>query len=401
MENQQTLNEHDYDLLDLDTHVDDPWPMYTYLREEAPLYWDRHNDLWAVSRHADIVAMSSDTETFTSGEGALANIPPDPSMIHQYPEQHGKQRRLVSSAFTPSRMRSLEADARDIAIEIIENVRPDGRCDAVTDLAKHLPLRLIGAMLGHPKEDLEMIQAWTDAMAQGGSGPQYVDETTNDAFDGFAAYHEEAIAKRMEKRTDDILSVWLDAEIDGEKLDESQLLFEHALIFVGGSETTRNVMSCGIEMLIKNPGQRQYFIDNIDDPAVNKAAIEEMIRWAVPFTRMVRVATRDVEMYGKTIEEGQGIMMMYPPAMRDPRVFDDPDRFDIRRPAPTSNLSFGHGRHLCLGANLARMELRIFFDELLRRIPNMELDPERSPTKRRSSFIRGLTSLPVVWEIAS
>jgi cytochrome P450 family 142 subfamily A polypeptide 1 len=328
------MSERDYDLLDLDTHVDDPWPMYTYLREEEPLYWDRHNDLWAISRHADIVAMSSDTETFTSGEGALANIPPDPSMIHQYPEQHGKQRRLVSSAFTPSRMRSLESDARDIAIDIIENVRPHARCDAVTDLAKHLPLRLIGAMLGHPREDLEMIQSWTDAMVQ------------------------------------------------------------------GGSETTRNVMSCGIEMLIKNPGQRQYFIENIDDPAVNKAAIEEMIRWAVPFTRMVRVATRDVEMYGKTIQEGQGIMMMYPCAMRDPRVFDDPDSFDIRRPAPTSNLSFGHGRHLCLGANLARMELRIFFDELLRRIPNMEFDPAQSPTKRRSSFIRGLTSLPVVWDTA-
>ena len=394
------MSERDYDLLDLDTHVDDPWPMYTYLREEEPLYWDRHNELWAISRHADIVAMSSDTETFTSGEGALANIPPDPSMIHQYPEQHGKQRRLVSSAFTPSRMRSLESNARDIAIDIIENVRPQGSCDAVTDLAKHLPLRLIGAMLGHPREDLEMIQSWTDAMVQGGSGPQYVDETTNDAFDNFATYHEEAIAKRMEERTDDILSVWLDAEIDGEKLDESQLLFEHALIFVGGSETTRNVMSCGIEMLIKNPEQRQYFIENIDDPAVNKAAIEEMIRWAVPFTRMVRVATRDVEMYGKTIKEGQGIMMMYPCAMRDPRVFDDPDNFDIRRPAPTSNLSFGHGRHLCLGANLARMELRIFFDELLRRIPNMEFDPAQSPTKRRSSFIRGLTSLPVVWDTA-
>jgi len=394
------MSERDYDLLDLDTHVDDPWPMYTYLREEEPLYWDRHNELWAISRHADIVAMSSDTETFTSGEGALANIPPDPSMIHQYPEQHGKQRRLVSSAFTPSRMRSLESNARDIAIDIIENVRPQGSCDAVTDLAKHLPLRLIGAMLGHPREDLEMIQSWTDAMVQGGSGPQYVDDTTNDAFDGFAMYHEEAIAKRTEERTDDILSVWLDAEIDGEKLDESQLLFEHALIFVGGSETTRNVMSCGIEMLIKNPEQRQYFIENIDDPTVNKAAIEEMIRWAVPFTRMVRVATRDVEMYGKTIQKGQGIMMMYPCAMRDPRVFDDPDTFDIRRPAPTSNLSFGHGRHLCLGANLARMELRIFFDELLRRIPNMEFDPAQSPTKRRSSFIRGLTSLPVVWDTA-
>jgi len=394
------MSEHDYDLLDLDSHVDDPWPMYTYLREEAPLYWDQHNELWAISRHEDIVAMSSDTETFTSGEGALANIPPDPSMIHQYPEQHGKQRRLVSSAFTPSRMRSLESNARAIAIDIIENVRPHGYCDAVTDLAKHLPLRLIGAMLGHPTEDLEMIQSWTDAMVQGGSGPQYVDDTTNDAFDGFAMYHEEAIAKRMEERTDDILSVWLDAEIDGEKLDESQLLFEHALIFVGGSETTRNVMSCGIEMLIKNPEQRQYFIANIDDPAVNKAAIEEMIRWAVPFTRMVRVATRDVEMYGKTIQEGQGIMMMYPCAMRDPRVFDEPDSFDIRRPAPTSNLSFGHGRHLCLGANLARMELRIFFDELLRRIPKMEFDPAQSPTKRRSSFIRGLTSLPVVWDTA-
>jgi cytochrome P450 family 142 subfamily A polypeptide 1 len=395
------MSEHDYDLLDLDAHTDDPWPMYTYLREEEPLYWDRHNELWAVSRHADIVAMSTDTETFTSGEGALANIPPDPSMIHQYPEQHTKQRRLVSSAFTPSRMRSLEAAAREIAIEIMEKVRPQGRCDAVTDLAKHLPLRLIGAMLGHPKEDLEMMQSWTDLMALGGCGPQYVDEATNDAFDKFATYHEEAIAKRMQKRGDDILSVWLDAEIDGEKLDESQLLFEHALIFVGGSETTRNVMSCGIEMLIENPEQRDYFIDNIDDPAVNKAAVEEMIRWAVPFTRMVRVATRDVEMYGKTIKEGQGIMMMYPPAMRDPRVFDDPDAFDIRRPAPRGNLSFGHGRHLCLGANLARMELRIFFDELLRRIPNMEFDPARSRTKRRSSFIRGLTSLPVVWETAS
>lgn len=393
------MSQRDYDLLDLDAHTDDPWPMYTYLREEQPLYWDRHNELWAISRHADIVAMSSDTETFTSGEGALANIPPDPSMIHQYPEQHGKQRRLVSSAFTPSRMRRLEASARAIAVEIVEKVRPQGRCDVVTDLAKHLPLRVIGDMLGHPHEDLEMIQSWTDAMALGGSGPQYVDETTNDAFDNFAMYHEEAIAKRMEQRTDDILSVWLDAEVDGEKLDESQLLFEHALVFVGGSETTRNVMSCGVEMLIRHSEQREYFIEHIDDTAVNKAAVEEMIRWAVPFTRMVRTATRDVEMYGKTIKEGQGIMMMYPPAMRDPRVFDEPDVFDIRRPHSTSNLSFGHGRHLCLGANLARMELKVFFDELLRRIPDMEFDPKRSLTKRRSSFIRGLTSLPVVWDL--
>jgi cytochrome P450 len=112
LESDQPVSEHDYDLLDLDAHVDDPWPMYTYLREQAPLYWDQHNELWAVSRHADIVAMSTDTDTFTSGEGALANIPGDPSMIHQYPEQHGKQRRLVSSAFTPSRMRTLEATKR-------------------------------------------------------------------------------------------------------------------------------------------------------------------------------------------------------------------------------------------------------------------------------------------------
>ena len=395
------MSEHDYDLLDFDTHVDDPWPMYTYLREEEPLYWDRHNDLWAISRHADIVAMSSDTETFTSGEGALANIPPEPVDDPSVPRaawEAAPPRQLGLHALANAVARVGRTGHRDRH----HRERPAARrvCDAVTDLAKHLPLRLIGAMLGHPREDLEMIQSWTDAMVQGGSGPQYVDETTNDAFDNFATYHEEAIAKRMEERTDDILSVWLDAEIDGEKLDESQLLFEHALIFVGGSETTRNVMSCGIEMLIKNPEQRQYFIENIDDPAVNKAAIEEMIRWAVPFTRMVRVATRDVEMYGKTIQEGQGIMMMYPCAMRDPRVFDDPDTFDIRRPAPTSNLSFGHGRHLCLGANLARMELRIFFDELLRRIPNMEFDPAQSPTKRRSSFIRGLTSLPVVWDTA-
>ena len=390
---------HDYDLLDVDGHNENPWPMYTYLREEAPIYYDRHNELWAVSRYDDIIKISSDQETYCSTEGVLPNLPPDPSMIHQGGDQHSRQRQLVSSGFTPSRMRKLEDTARDIVVELIEGVRPKGRCDVVHDMAKLLPLRLICDMLGHPREDHEMILEWTDKSVEGGSGPQAVTDEVNEAFMNFCEYHEKAVAIRQEKRGDDILSHWLDAEIDGQKLDEDQLLFEHMLIFVGGSETTRSVLSEGTLLLIQHPDQRQYFIDNIDNPDVNKAAIEEMIRWTCPFTRMVRTTTKEVEWYGQKIPEGEQIMMMYPAATRDPRQFDDPDVFDIRKPPPKSNIAFGHGRHLCLGANLARMELKLYFDELLRRIPNMELDPENVPRRTRSSFLRGLVSLPVVWDV--
>lgn len=387
------------DLLDPALHSgEDRWKVYTYLREEAPLYWDKKNELWAISRHADIIKMSSDPVTWTNGESALPNLPPDPSMIHQYPEQHTRQRRLVSSAFTPSRMRKLEPRVREICIELIEELTPKGACDLVHDFARLMPLRIIGEMLGHPPEDLEQFGEWIDQMTYGGSGPDYVDDAVNDAFGEFCEYHEAAMEKREAERTDDFLSVWLDAEIDGEKLDEGQLLFEHALIAVGGSETTRNVMSTGMLMLIEHPEQRQYLLDNIEDEEVLKAAVEEMIRWAVPFTRMCRTATKDVEWEGTTIKEGQQVMMMYPAALRDPRAIERPDEFDLRRPFSTQNLAFGHGRHLCLGANLARMELRIFFYEVLKRMPQMRLDPDKTIERRKSSFTRGFSKLPVRWD---
>lgn len=386
-----------YDLLHPDTHTDDPWPMYTYLREEEPLYWDEKNELWAVSRWEDIVTVAGDETVFCSTEGNLPNMPPDPSMINQDGDQHTLQRKLVSHGFTPSRMRALEGVVRSTVVELIEAVQEAGRCDAVDDLARPLPLRLIGDMLGHPREDHAMLGELTDIMVLGGCGPDYVGDEVNEAFERFLDYHTAAVAARQEAPKDDILTIWMNAEINGQKLEEDQLLFEHVLVNVGGSETTRNVLSCGIEMLIRHPDQRQYLIEHLDDEDAVHRAVEEMIRWSTPFTRMVRTAVNDVEMHGKTIRAGQQVMMMYPAATRDPRVFENPDVFDIRRPAAKHNIAFGHGRHLCLGMNLARLEIRTFFEELLRRIPDMQFAPGTEPVKRRSSFLRGLISLPVVF----
>ncbi|MBW2161585.1 MAG: cytochrome P450 [Deltaproteobacteria bacterium] len=258
---------------------------------------------------------------------------------------------------------------------------------------------LIADMLGVPREKCSSLRRWIGMMVPGGQGPQYVNDEVNDAFGEFCEHHEAMVNERADDPTDsDLLLKWMHAEIDGEKLDEDQLLFEHALLLAGGIETTRNAIAGGMEMLAKNPEQWAYLSANINDDAVINAAIEEMIRWVTPFANMFRTATRSIEIRGKTIEEGQMIGLMYPSANRDPRVFEDPFRFDVRRgPRAEKHIAFGFGSHFCLGANLARLELRTALRALLRRFNTVALKPGGRNEWASSSFTRGPLHMDLVF----
>ena len=236
-------------------------------------------------------------------------------------------------------------------------------------------------------------------MVPGGQGPHYVTDEVNDAFGEFCEHHEEMVTERADNPTDaDLLLKWMHAEIDGERLDEDQLLFEHALLLAGGVETTRNAIAGGMEMLAKDPEQWAYLRANVDDDAVIEAALEEMIRWVTPFANMFRTATRDVEIRGRRIKEGQMIGLMYPSANRDPRVFKDPFRFEVRRsPRAEKHIAFGFGTHFCLGANLARLELRTALRALLRRFETVALKPGGRQEWASSSFTRGPTHMDLVF----
>ena len=378
---------------------DDPWEMYDYLRENDPVYWDEHNEVWYAFRYDDIVDISRSPLDFCSTEGNRPHIPPDPSMIHQDGAQHTKQRGLVSKGFTPRVMRQNEEFCEQIVAELIDSFADDGEVEIVGQFATRLPAMLIADMFGEPRENCPNLVRWISVMVPGGQGPQHVNDEVNDAFSEFCEHHTEMMAAREGNSSDgDLLLKWMNAEIDGEKLDESQLLFEHALLLAGGVETTRNAIAGGMEMLAENPDQWEYLRAHVEDDAVIDAALEEMIRWVNPFANMFRTATRDIELRGKTIKEGQMIGLMYPSANRDPRVFEDPYRFDVRRdPRAEKHVAFGFGSHFCLGANLARLELRTSLRALLRRFETVALKPGGRRDWASSSFTRGPKCLDLVF----
>jgi len=216
------------------------------------------------------------------------------------------------------------------------------------------------------------------------------------AFEDYLAYQREVIADRRVRPRDDLVSILVQAEIDGERLSDNDLLMESLLILLGGDETTRHVLSGGMYELLRHPEQLQALVR---DPSGIPVAVEEMLRWASPIQNMARCAVRDVELHGQRIEAGQKVLLLYPAANRDPGAFPDPHRFDARR-TPNNHLAFGLGAHFCLGANLARLELRIFFEELVQRMPTLALDGIAEPPRRPSNFICGIERLPVDWRAA-
>ncbi len=367
----------------------DPMPAIDWMHEHAPVYWDDHTGLWAITRHADVSRIEANWEDFTSAKGSRPESSV-PSMINADPPDHTRRRRLVSSGFTPRRVAAHEDFLRATVTELLDAVIDQGHCDFVNDIAKPIPLRMIATLMGLPLADEAKLLHWSDLFAIGGDE---IREQVHAAVMEWAEYIVAEMATRTDPDAEDLISLLVHA--DGEPLSTEDLIYETMLILVGGDETTRHVMSGGIEALLLHPDQWQALKA---DRSLLPGAIEEMLRWVSPVRNMNRTATKDIELGGQPILEGDRLLLLYLAANRDPEVFDEPHVFDIRR-EPNHHVAFGaNGRHFCLGAQLARLELRVLFEELLDRLPDIELvDPSGLQPERAGNFVLGLEQLDVRW----
>jgi cytochrome P450 family 142 subfamily A polypeptide 1 len=312
-------------------------------------------------------------------------------MINFDAPEHTKRRRLVGNGFTPRRVADHEPFLRTKVNELIDSVIDKGSCDFVADIATPLPMLMIGELMGLPESDYEQLLHWSDLFATGG------EEIRAEVEHAVFAWNEYIMAKVNERRggdEDDLVSLITNAEWEGEKLSDLDIMFETMLVMVGGDETTRHVISSGIAALIQNPDQLEMLKNDL---SLLPNAIEEMLRWATPVRNMNRTATQDIEVQGFKIHKGDRILLLYPSANRDEKVFADPYTFDITR-TPNDHVAFGaYGRHHCLGAPLARLELRVLFEEILRRFDNLKLAKDGPLPWRRGNFVLGLNEVPVTF----
>ena len=391
------------DLLNPDNFVQGvPYHFFQLLRREAPVYRHAEPDgpgFWALMKYQDIVKVSMDSATFSSWVGGtnIHDLPEDSLsfirmiMLNMDPPQHTKYRRLVSKGFTPKIVQAMEPHVRTIANEIIDRVAGRTEGDFVSDIAAELPLQVILELMGVPVEDRHLVFDWSNRMI-GFDDPEY--QTSPE--DGRAAatdmfmYANQLAVDRKRSPQADVISTLMRAELDGEALTETEFDAFFVLLSVAGNETTRNLISGGMLALLEHPEQRERLLA---DPSLIATAIDEMLRWVTPVIYFRRTVTHDTEIRGQKIREGEKVVMYYGSGNRDEEVFPDGDLFDVARD-PNPHITFGPGgAHFCLGASLARLEIRVMFEELLRRLPDIEL---AGPVSRlRSNFIAGIKHMPV------
>jgi cytochrome P450 family 142 subfamily A polypeptide 1 len=373
----------------------DPFPAFAWMRNEAPAYFDEAAGVWGITRYADVKEISKDPETFSNAGGIRPESPALPMMIDFDAPEHVRRRRLVSEGFTPKRIRESEHAVRNVCDAILDKVCEQGHADFVRDIAAPLPMIVIGDMLGVAPEDRDDLLRWSDDMvkALGSPDPTAMDGAAVAAME-YAEYITAVVEqRRRDNKSDDLVGTLVHAEIDGDHLDESSLIYETLLILIGGDETTRHVLSGGMYELLTHPDQ---FALLASEPGRRQLGIEEMLRWVSPIKNMARTATRDVELHGRTITEGQKLLLLYPSANRDERNFEEPERFDVTR-TPNDHMAFGFGAHFCLGNRLARLELATMLDRLFERLPDLALATDVEPPKRNANFVSGIESMPVTF----
>jgi cholest-4-en-3-one 26-monooxygenase len=413
-----SLSLDELDVIGPDTYARDGYPYGAWkrLRKESPIHWfdvPGGVGFWSVTRRADIVWLSKQPTRFTNGprlavfeEGAP--VEGERTFIRQLlnmdPPDHGAYRGVASSWFTPRAIERREGEVRRIARDLLDEMAGDGGVcegDFVSDLAAPLTLGVLADMLGVPRSDWPKMFEWTNRVA-GSADPEFsgedavdgggefpFEQTRNELFAYFAALAKE---RRKDPRGD-IISVLANAKVDGGPMANLELLSYFFLLVVAGNETTRNAASGGLLALIENPGELAKLRAN---PSLVHSAVEEIVRWTTPVIQFCRTAVEDVELHGKQIRKGDAFCLFYASANRDESVFEDPDAFRVdRRPNP--HVGFGIGEHFCLGANLARLELRVIFEELAKRLEEIEL---AGPFERmRSSFLGGVKRMPIRYRL--
>jgi cytochrome P450 family 142 subfamily A polypeptide 1 len=380
-------------LLDGAWYADDPHAVWRWMRREAPVYWDEVGRVWGIAKYDDVLAIEKDPATFSSRKGIRPHGRALPMMISMDNPEHQRRRSLVNRGFTPRRVAEMEATVAGLCGRIIDRVCETGSCDFVWDIAAPLPLMMIAELLGFDDEAHNDLLRWSDDMLRATTShptPE-VEAVALDAMLGFRELQLRVVERRRADPRDDLISTLCTAEVDGHRLDDESIVMETLLLLIGGDETSRHVISGGMLALLEHPDQWAALIA---DPDLLPNAVEELVRWVSPVKNMSRVVTRDVELRGRQLREGDELMLFYPSANRDEDVFDDPDRFDIRR-SHNTHLAFGFGAHFCLGASLARLELKVMFRELTRRLPDLRLAEGAELPHRASNFVSGLESMPV------
>jgi cytochrome P450 len=378
-----------------------PHQQFAWLRENAPVYWHEHPDgsgYWVVSKHADVIAVSRDFKTFSAEKGFVLvdDLPPDildmarNQLLGMDPPKHGPLRRAVITRFTSRMLRQLEPQVRQITRDIMSAARDAGEVNFVESLAGDLPTAVIGSLLDIPTDMWPQIRHWSDLQTSA-SDPDLggTPEEVNQASIDMGTYGFQLACERKDQGGDDLISLLINQEVDGELVSEVEFASLFIQITVAGNETTRGLISSGMYELMQRPELYRHLEANPQDLP---AAIEEMLRWTCPLHYFRRTATCDTQIRGQDIRAGDKVVMLYSSANFDEEVFANPLDFDIHRD-PNPHLAFGHGIHLCLGANLARLEARVFFEEFFRQFRAIEMTGE--PVYIRSNSIHGFKQMPV------
>jgi methyl-branched lipid omega-hydroxylase len=386
------------DLMDPELFADGPpHELFARMRAEAPVLWSNLPDgdgFWSLTKAQDIAAISKDSATYSSARNGVfiseeMPLPVDvvrAVVLGKDPPEHTKYRVIVQKVMTPRMINALEDKIRDRVTRLLDAVCEQGSCDVVRDISVELPLQTIAELLGVPQEDRMQLFEWTNQ----------IEEATQGHADGMQAFGEIAmylaglIAQRKENPGDDLVTLLINAEVDGEQLNDLELTAFFALLMFAGNDTTRNTSSGGVLALIEHPDQ---YAKLREDPELIPNAVEEILRWVTPVMWFRRTPTTDVEIRGVPIKEGAKVVIWYASGSRDEEVVEDPMRFDVTRDKVDHQAFGGGGRHFCIGSSLARLQLRILFEELTRRVPDMEL--AGPPQRQGSNWVSSLVSLPI------
>ncbi|MGD9621857.1 MAG: cytochrome P450 [Mycolicibacterium sp.] len=396
----------DVDLTDGRFYSDGPAAReaYKWMRANQPVFRDR-NGLAAASTHQAVLDAERNPELFSSAGGIRPDQPGMPYMIDMDDPAHLLRRKLVNAGFTRKRVMGRLASIEALCDTLIDAVCERGECDFVRDIAAPLPMAVIGDMLGVLPQERDMLLKWSDELVGGLSS--HLDELTMqkvmETFAAYTAFTMDVIAKRRAEPTDDLFSVLVNSEVEGQRMADDEIVMETLLILIGGDETTRHTLSGGTEQLLRHRDQWDRLVDErlreehvVAQRSLLPGAIEEMLRWTSPVKNMCRTLTADTEFHGTALREGEKIMLMFESANFDEAVFDQPERFDIAR-NPNNHLAFGFGTHFCLGNQLARLELTQMISRVLERMPDLRLADGLEVPLRPANFVSGPEAMPVVF----
>ncbi|CAN3130956.1 cytochrome P450 [Mycobacterium sp. smrl_JER01] len=391
-----TLSGLDVDLADGNFYADGmaAREAYRWMRANQPVFRDR-NGLAAATTYQAVLDAERNPELFSNTGGIRPDQPGMPYMIDMDDPAHVLRRKLVNSGFTRKRVMDKVPSIEKLCDTLIDAVCERGECDFVRDIAAPLPMAVIGDMLGVLPEERDKLLTWSDDLVCGLSSTvdEAVIQKLMETFAAYTAFTMEVIADRRAAPRDDLFSILVNAEVEGQRMSDDEIVFETLLILIGGDETTRHTLSGGTEQLLRHQDQWQRLVA---DAQLLPGAIEEMLRWTSPVKNMCRTLTSDTEFHGTALKSGEKMMLMFESANFDEAVFGDPENFRIDR-NPNSHVAFGFGTHFCLGNQLARLELRLMLTKVLQRLPDLRLADDTALPLRPANFVSGLESMPVVF----